>query len=221
MEAGPQVTGSWGWAESLRTQAPLRDASLDYTVAPAAPLSGFLLPTLATQTWSCSAFLYKQTADFFFFFASLRCTERLLSPAFTSCLPSFPHTGLPGRLTSNPSFLCRLLQPNEQSRWSPPCWLPSPDLPQFAVRVCPLGLSSLLDRGKLAAPPCPRSQHGPGTQWVLQGHLEALPVSEPWAAGLTELGGQGATLEVGFRDAQGLVHSWHCVSWPSPSSPGR
>lgn len=82
MEAGPQVTGSWGWAESLRTQAPLRDASLDYIVAPAAPLSGFLLPTPTTQTRSCSAFLYKQTADFFFFF----CKPSLYREAAVSCL---------------------------------------------------------------------------------------------------------------------------------------
>lgn len=111
----------------LRTQAPLQDVSLDSTVPPEAPQSGFLLPTPATQTRSCSAFFYKQLT--FFFWQAFAVQRGCWSPAFTSCLPSFLHTGLPGRLTSKSSFLSRLLQPDEQSRWSPPCWPLSPDLP--------------------------------------------------------------------------------------------
>lgn len=39
--------------------------SLDYTVPPAAPQGGFLLPTPAAQPYSCSAFFYKQLTFFF------------------------------------------------------------------------------------------------------------------------------------------------------------
>ena len=66
MEEDPQVPGSQGWADSLCTQAPLQDVSLDYKVPPAAPQSSFLLPTPVTQTRSCSAFFYNQVTFFFF-----------------------------------------------------------------------------------------------------------------------------------------------------------
>ena len=159
---------------------------------------------------SCSAFFYKQLTFFFF------CKPLLYREA-AGLLPLHPVS--PASCTSNSSFLCRLLRPNEPSRWSPPCWPPSPDLPQFAVHVCPLGLSSLLGRGKLAAPSAPILSMGLAHSGCSEDHLEAWPVSEPWAVGLTELGGRGTCWRWASRVPRGQCT--HGTVSPDPTLPSQ